>query len=51
MRKKHIFLKELLLYIINNISMVLEIIIFQIFLYFESDVQKYFPEPQPHSAS
>ena len=52
MRKKPIFLcKNVLLYTINNIYMVLEIIIIKFSGIFKIMFRNNFPEPQPDSAS
>ena len=49
--KTHFFSKNLLLYTINNISMVLEIIIIKFSCILKTMSKITFPEPQPDSAS
>ena len=51
MREKHIFCKNVLLYTINNISMVLEIIIIKFSCILKIMFRNTIPEPQPDSAS
>ena len=51
MRKKHIFCKNVLLYTINNISMVLEIVIIKFSCILKMMSRNTFPEPQPDIAS
>ena len=51
MRKKTFFCKNVLLYTINNISMVLEIIIIKFSCIFKTMSRNTIPEPQPDSAS
>ena len=49
--KTHFFCKNVLLYTINNISMVLEIIIIEFSCILIMMSRNTFPEPQPDSAS
>ena len=50
-RKKHIFSKNVLLYIINNLYVVLDIIISKFSYSLKIMSRNTFPEPQPYSAS
>ena len=50
-KKKQLFCKNVLLYPINNTSMVLEIIIIKFSGILEIMARNTFPEPQPDSAS
>ena len=49
--KKFFFCKNVLLYTINNIDMVLEIIISKFSCIWKMMSSNTFPEPQPYSAS
>ena len=51
MRKNTFFCKHVLIYTINNISMVLEIIIIKFSCILKMMSRNTFPEPQPDSAS
>ena len=51
MRKTHFFCKNVLLYTIINISMVLEIIISKFFCILKMTSRNTFPQPKPESAS
>ena len=51
MRNKHIFCKNVMLYTINYISMVLKIIIIKLTCILKIMSRNTFPEPQPDSAS
>ena len=51
MRKNTFFLKNVLLYTINNISKVLEIIIIKFSCILKTMSRNTFPEPQPDSDS